>query len=197
MQDNETKRDNQPRYGTHPEGKPMTEHHRGRSSRPASGRGGHDNEVYEITSADTSLTEDQSGRIRRYTIQMTIRTVCFIGAVLADGWLRWVLFIAAMVLPYFAVVLANNTRQIGSTTVEDQQALPQPEPSPGSSSSSSAQRSALYGQLMPSEEPDASEETDASPGAPQNQHADPLADDPGRNRADRADRVDRADQGTS
>ena len=38
---------------------------------------------------------------------MAIRTVCFIGAVVTDGWLRWVLVVAAFVLPYIAVVMAN------------------------------------------------------------------------------------------
>jgi hypothetical protein len=33
--------------------------------------------------------------------------VCFIGAVIADGWLRWVLVVCAVVLPYVAVVMAN------------------------------------------------------------------------------------------
>ncbi len=38
---------------------------------------------------------------------MLIRTVCFVGAVAADGVLRWLLFAAAVFLPYIAVVLAN------------------------------------------------------------------------------------------
>jgi hypothetical protein len=39
---------------------------------------------------------------------MLFRTACFIGAiVVGPGWLRWVLVIAAFVLPYVAVVMAN------------------------------------------------------------------------------------------
>ena len=38
---------------------------------------------------------------------MAIRTACFIGAVLVDGWLRWVLVAGAFILPYIAVVMAN------------------------------------------------------------------------------------------
>lgn len=75
---------------------------------------GDDNDVYEVTAASPPLSEDQSARMRAYTVQMIIRTACFIGAVIAEGWLRWVLFGGAMVLPYIAVVLANNTRQVQS-----------------------------------------------------------------------------------
>lgn len=74
-------------------------------------------EVYDITGADTSLTEDQSHRMKVYTIQMVIRTVCFVAAVFAPGIWRWVLFIGAIFLPYFAVVMANNTRVVSTTTV--------------------------------------------------------------------------------
>lgn len=73
-------------------------------------------DVYEISGASTSLTADQSERMRRYMIQMGIRTVCFVLGVFTEGWLRWTFFIAAMVLPYIAVVLANNTRQVRSST---------------------------------------------------------------------------------
>lgn len=73
-------------------------------------------EVYDISGASTSLTADQSARMRRYMIQMGIRTVCFVLGVFTEGWLRWTFFVAAMVLPYIAVVLANNTRQVRSST---------------------------------------------------------------------------------
>ena len=39
---------------------------------------------------------------------MSIRTLCFVGAVLVgDNWVRWVLVAGAFVLPYIAVVMAN------------------------------------------------------------------------------------------
>jgi len=39
---------------------------------------------------------------------MTIRTVCFVGAILLrDTWAMWVLLVGAVFLPYVAVVLAN------------------------------------------------------------------------------------------
>jgi len=60
-----------------------------------------------ITTASTSRQDEISQRQRRYLLSMSLRTVCFIGAVLAEGWLRWVLVAGAVVLPYVAVVMAN------------------------------------------------------------------------------------------
>ena len=47
-------------------------------------------------------------------ISMTIRTLCFIGAVLAIPipWLSLILILAALVLPYVAVVMANRASPI-------------------------------------------------------------------------------------
>jgi len=42
---------------------------------------------------------------------MTIRTICFVLAVVAHGWLRWVLIALAIVLPYLSVVFANSGRE--------------------------------------------------------------------------------------
>lgn len=68
-------------------------------------------EVYSITGVGQSLTEDQSGRTRRYLFSMLLRTACFIGAVIASGWLRWALVAGAVFLPYIAVVIANAGRE--------------------------------------------------------------------------------------
>ena len=65
-------------------------------------------EVYNITEARKSASIDRDARTRRYLISMTIRTVCFLAAILVDGWLTWVLFAAAVVLPYIAVVGATT-----------------------------------------------------------------------------------------
>lgn len=58
-----------------------------------------------------SLLEDQRARTRRYLVSMAVRTVCFIGAIIASGWLRWALVVAAVLLPYVAVVMANAGRK--------------------------------------------------------------------------------------
>ena len=67
--------------------------------------------VYRITGVRRGFAEEQSERTRRYLISMAIRTACFIGAVVASGWLRWVLVAGAVVLPYLAVVFANAGRE--------------------------------------------------------------------------------------
>lgn len=39
---------------------------------------------------------------------MSLRTICFVGALLVGaGWVRWVLIAGAVFLPYIAVVMAN------------------------------------------------------------------------------------------
>ena len=60
-----------------------------------------------ITGAQAPLSADQRARTRRYLISMAIRTVCFIGAIIATGWLRWALVAGAVLLPYVAVIMAN------------------------------------------------------------------------------------------
>lgn len=76
-------------------------------------------EVHSISAARTSLDDDLSVRMRRYLVSMSVRTVCFVLAVLFDGWLRWVFVGFAVFLPYVAVVVANSGRS---------PAPPRPEP---------------------------------------------------------------------
>jgi fatty acid desaturase len=65
-------------------------------------------DAVRITTASTSRNADIAARQRRYLIAMGIRTACFVAAIfVASGWWRWVLIVAALVLPYVAVVMAN------------------------------------------------------------------------------------------
>jgi len=65
-------------------------------------------DAVRITTASTSREADIAARQRRYLIAMGIRTACFVAAIfVASGWWRWVLIVAALVLPYVAVVMAN------------------------------------------------------------------------------------------
>jgi len=66
-----------------------------------------------ITSATEGLKRDQSDRTRTYLWSMGIRTGCFVAAIVASGWLRWVLVAGAVFLPYIAVVIANAGRESG------------------------------------------------------------------------------------
>ena len=68
-------------------------------------------DVYDITSAQKSLSNDQPGRQRRYFISMMIRTACFILTVILPSPFRWVALGGAVFLPYVAVVVANAGRE--------------------------------------------------------------------------------------
>jgi hypothetical protein len=67
--------------------------------------------IYQITGARPGVRDDVNSRTRRYLVSMGIRTVCFLLAVVTDGWLRWVMIAAAVVLPYLSVVFANSGRE--------------------------------------------------------------------------------------
>ena len=68
-------------------------------------------EVHSITGAGESLSQEQTGRTKRYLISMSLRSLCFVGAVIAGlagiDWLWPILIAGALILPYIAVVLAN------------------------------------------------------------------------------------------
>jgi Protein of unknown function (DUF3099) len=64
-----------------------------------------------ITDARMGNSEEMSSRIRQYTITMSIRAACFISMVFVHGVFRWVLFAAAVVLPFIAVIAANQVNQ--------------------------------------------------------------------------------------
>ncbi len=67
--------------------------------------------VFNITAAQRALSNEQTGRSRRYLVSMGIRTACVIAAIFVPGWPRWVLIAAAVTLPYLAVVIANAGRE--------------------------------------------------------------------------------------
>ena len=60
-----------------------------------------------ITSLPPSPDEERRGRIVRYSVAMGVRIVCVILAFALHGWIQLAAIIGAIVLPYFAVVLAN------------------------------------------------------------------------------------------
>jgi len=67
-------------------------------------------EVHSITAAPVRLTDEQSGRTRRYLISMGLRTACVLLAIVVPGWPKWIFIAGAVLLPYLAVVAANATR---------------------------------------------------------------------------------------
>ena len=68
-------------------------------------------EAVRITNASEGREADIRARQRRYLASMSLRTICFVGAVVAAlngvDWLWPWLVAAAIILPYVAVVAAN------------------------------------------------------------------------------------------
>ena len=70
-----------------------------------------------ITELPQSPDAERRTRMIRYTIAMSIRMVCFALAIVIQDWWRVIPLIAALVLPYIAVVIANNVSRTGSSPV--------------------------------------------------------------------------------
>ncbi|MEV7603297.1 DUF3099 domain-containing protein [Kitasatospora sp. NPDC089797] len=78
------------------------------------GKSAEGEQVYRITGARSSLSEDVRGRQRRYVISMLVRTLCVLLAVVLWDVQRWLAFAAlagGVLLPYFAVLIANAGRE--------------------------------------------------------------------------------------
>ena len=66
--------------------------------------------MVEVTTAAESREAEISARQRRYVLSMTIRTLCFLGAVFTysfSPWIAAILITAAFLLPLIAVTAAN------------------------------------------------------------------------------------------
>jgi predicted tellurium resistance membrane protein TerC len=61
-----------------------------------------------ITELPSSPDEDRRARMIRYFVAMGIRMVCLVLCVVIPDWWRVIPAVGAIVLPYFAVVVANN-----------------------------------------------------------------------------------------
>lgn len=74
--------------------------------------------MYSITSASSGHSDELGAREIRYAISMGIRSLCFVGGVIAWQYYTWlgvVLLVAATFLPYTSVILANaGVRRKGS-----------------------------------------------------------------------------------
>ncbi len=78
-------------------------------------------QVVEITTAAGSRAEEIAGRQRRYIISMSIRTLCFVGAVAlysTNMWIAWVLIAGSFLLPSVAVLAANAGAELRAGTPE-------------------------------------------------------------------------------
>jgi len=64
-----------------------------------------------ITDAQEGASADLKQRQLRYVITMAFRVACFISMIWVPSPWRWILLGAAVVLPYIAVIFANQADQ--------------------------------------------------------------------------------------
>jgi len=81
-----------------------------------------------ITDARAGASDDLARRQRRYFIAMGFRVACFVGIIFVSGWVRWALLAAAVLLPYVAVVIANQADHRTVPTDPLQAGAPSPAP---------------------------------------------------------------------
>jgi purine-cytosine permease-like protein len=70
-----------------------------------------------ITELPPSPDAERRTRMIRYSVAMGIRLVCIVIALIVPDWWRVIPAIGAIVLPYFAVVIANNVSGRGGSGV--------------------------------------------------------------------------------
>lgn len=68
-------------------------------------------ERHVVTSIGEAPEVERKRRMIKYTISMTVRTLCVILVVFTTGVWQWIFGLGAVFLPYFAVVLANTAGQ--------------------------------------------------------------------------------------
>jgi hypothetical protein len=76
-----------------------------------------------VTSVGVSPEEERRGRVIKYTVAMTVRVICLI---YPGSILMWIGFAGAILLPYFAVVIANATGAGASKKTNNAQTVAAP-----------------------------------------------------------------------
>jgi len=80
--------------------------------------------IASITALPQSPQDDRRARMTKYLIAMGVRLVCIALCFVVQGWWLAVFAIAAIVLPYFAVILANVGHQEAGTVVRPGSIVP-------------------------------------------------------------------------
>jgi hypothetical protein len=83
-----------------------------------------------ITELPPSPDDERRTRMIRYTIAMSVRMVCFGLAIVIQEWWRVIPLVGALILPYIAVVIANNVSRSASMRVSRPGALVRQEDPP-------------------------------------------------------------------
>jgi len=71
-----------------------------------------------ITSLPTSPSDERRVRMIKYSVAMGLRMVCIIAMLFVTGWWLILCVAGAILLPYFAVVIANVSAPPKRTNVE-------------------------------------------------------------------------------
>lgn len=87
-----------------------------------------------ITSLPISPTEERRVRMVKYAVAMGVRLVCIAACFVTPGWWLLIPALGAIILPSFAVLVANNVAPSGGAAVERPgQIMPYSPTGPGSS----------------------------------------------------------------
>ena len=80
------------------------------------------------TSLPRAPRDDAHSRMTKYFTMMAIRVACFILMVVVTpyGWYTWLFAIGAVLLPYFAVVIANVAAAPAARAVPPERAIEAP-----------------------------------------------------------------------
>lgn len=72
-----------------------------------------------ISTVPVSPADDRRERMMKYSLAMGVRMVCIFACFFVQGWWLLIPALGAILLPYFAVIVANETgnrsRSIGET----------------------------------------------------------------------------------
>lgn len=71
-----------------------------------------------ITSLSSSPTDERRSRMIKYSVAMGLRLVCIAACFVTPGWWLLIPALGAIILPYFAVVVANTVAPPDGRSVE-------------------------------------------------------------------------------
>ena len=118
-----------------------------RISRPMRARSAERSSAFLVTDARPGASVDEHSRIVKYSISMGVRVLCFVLAFFVQGWLQVLCLVAAVVLPYFAVIIANGRPSVAADerTVRFMDELPE-------NDDDAAAHEILIGEVIPTSE---------------------------------------------
>ena len=73
---------------------------------------------YDLTSVGVNPADDRAHRMRIYFIAMTVRVACVASLFFVRGWWLLLVGLATVILPYFAVLVANQAGNGGGARPE-------------------------------------------------------------------------------